>query len=282
MGKRLTSSLLALVLAGVLLTACSNRSSSLPSAVPSTGSTVTSLGTVGSTNAAIIGVEEWRSSPLNEVPRLFISRDFSHWRVIPSGLPNSFEIQSVSFPDSTVGWIAGCNPGVECRILRTTNGGSSWEQMLVLNSVSSSVQVSLDALSVDVVWMEVFQLSAGVTSLQSTDSGGQTWVAVECSGNLANSGCRGFRHERSGLRRSRFASRELLAHWSTARIGVLWGPFCEAPTAGLLGRGLYCPSLRVESGRVVTYDGLPAFLGNGLGIEPVVSYVGPTSAVSFT
>jgi photosystem II stability/assembly factor-like uncharacterized protein len=244
------------------------------------GSTVTTLVAVGSARLAIVGVDDWRRPLADEVPRLFASRDFLHWREISSALPVGYEIQSVSFPDPNTGWIAGCNPGVECRILRTTDGGSSWQEIRSLNSVSSTVQVVLSALSAGVVWMEVFQLAAGVTDLQGTDSGGQTWIQRSAPGSWPAPALVEFGSDQVGFADQGLPPANFLP--TGVPLGSpFYGELLRSTDGGTSWQEAALPRPPDQPGGVMTYDGLPTFLDRNSGVEAVASYTGSTSRVSF-
>jgi len=102
---------------------------------------------------------------------LFVSKSFSQtdWREIDS--PTNKLLRHVFFVDSTTGWCAG-EDGI---ILRTTDGGLSWEEQ---NSTVSTFIIALFFLNENLGWaLTVRDTFPFGTIIIKTTNGGNEWIA---------------------------------------------------------------------------------------------------------
>src|SRR4051794_12824854 len=87
---------------------------------------------------------------------------------IPSGIPTNQSCKSISFPDANTGYIASAaGSGFGGRIIKSTNGGSSWAQVFTTSAAGINAAVATDAMTAHAV------LTDG--SIINTTDGGASW-----------------------------------------------------------------------------------------------------------
>lgn len=104
------------------------------------------------------------------------------WQDIPTPLEL---VTTIRFIDTQVGWVAGLAADNESAILRTVDGGATWQQTLRVPAAQGNFPpLGLQAIDGQVAWALIPTCDGCMAELRRTVDGGRTW-AVLTDGQIA-------------------------------------------------------------------------------------------------
>jgi hypothetical protein len=88
-------------------------------------------------------------------------------------------VTAIRFVDARVGWVAGLQTDGESAVLRTVEGGATWQRVLVAPTAPGDYPpLQLQAIDSLVAWVLIPTCHSCVAQIQRTVDGGRTWVAA--------------------------------------------------------------------------------------------------------
>lgn len=104
------------------------------------------------------------------------------WRDIATPLEL---VTTIRFIDTRVGWVTGLVTGTESAVLRTVDGGSTWQQTLRVPAAPGNFPpLGLQAIDGQVAWALIPTCDGCTAELRGTVDGGRTWTAL-ANGHIA-------------------------------------------------------------------------------------------------